>query len=247
MTSQIRKRAVRKGKGEFLTDQHKRDTLRVITRIMNYIVNKTNLPSNPDMWTEDMVLYVLNKMVEDGEISPRQKREYMKFLRRVPQWSNWFKGLIGAEVSWVEPVERVLFYRDYLRLKKLYLDGKISEVEWLIPALHIATGAREGFALYSPGTDLDDSNVTSSLVGLKWENVVWRGEFEDDSIVIKIYESKTAKWWRADPAWLDKDIAIALKKYAKESGSIIKTITGIKTVGEFKKWYNKTLRSYRSY
>ena len=241
-TNQVRKRAVRKGKGEYLTDKDKKDTLRVIEKIMKYIIEKTTYPSNPDMWTEDIVLDVLNRMVNDNIITPRMKRVYMKYLRRIPKWSQWFNGLIGAEVSWIEPVERVIFYKDYLRIKQLCKEGKITEQEWLVIALHISTGAREGFKLYPPKTDLDNKIVTSSLIGLRWENVVWRGEFEDDSIVIKIYESKTAKWWRSDPAWLDKDISIVLRKYAKQEGSIIKSITGIRYVKDFANWYRKLLK-----
>lgn len=240
MSNHVRKRAVIAGHSVYLSDDRKRRVLGVVRKIMNYMNEKGITPSNPDMWTEEQVLSTIERMVEEGVIDVDARRRYMMFLRCVPQWSKWFEGLIGAATKFVRPVERVIFYRDYLKLKQLYLEGKITEEEFLIPALHLATGAREGWSRASASRRLEDAQ--SSLAGLKWENVSWRGDLVEDSVTIKIYESKTNKWWYCDVAWLDIDIANLLRKHAKEKGSIIATLTGIKTIGKFREWYSALLR-----
>ena len=241
MESKIRKRAIIKGHSEYLSDAQKREVVNIIKRLMKYInEKKLPYPSNPDMWNEDIVLDVLNRMLEEGLINPRLKRSYMIKLRAIPEWSQWFKGLMGASVKYAEPVERVIFYEDYMRLKEAVKNGELSEREFLVIALHIATGAREGIKQIRPKDDLDKAK--SSLIGIKWENITWRGELYNDSCVIKVYESKTDKWWRCDPSWLDKDICRLLRKYAKKEGSVVKTLSGIKYNDEFWKWYHEVLR-----
>lgn len=241
MESKVRKRAIVKGHSEYLSDSDKRSVITVVRKIMNYINEKgLPYPSNPDLWNEDIVLDVLNKMLEEGIISPRLKRSYMIKLRAIPEWSNWFKGLMGASVKYAEPVERVIFYKDYMRLKEAVKKGELSEREFLVIALHISTGAREGKRALRPKDDLDKAKT--SLVGIRWENITWRGELYEDSCVIKVYESKTDKWWRCDPSWLDKDICRLLRKYAKKEGSVVKTLSGIRYNDEFWKWYHDVLR-----
>jgi len=237
MSNHVRKRAVIAGHSVYLSDERKRKTLSIVRKIMNYMNQRGITPSNPDMWTEEQVLSVIERMTEEGVIDVDDRRRYMMFLRCVPQWSRWFEGLIGAATKFVRPVERVIFYRDYLKLKELYKEGKLSEAEYLVMALHLATGAREGWSHRSKR--LEDSQT--SLAGLKWENITWRGDLVEESVTIKIYESKTNKWWYCDVAWLDIDIANLLRKHAKEKGSIIATLTGIKTVGKFREWYTEVL------
>ena len=64
-----------------------------------------------------------------------------------------------------------LFYEDYLKLKKLWKEGKLSDAEFLVIWLHITTGAREGYSRISESLDLDDPAVRSSLTGLRWEKL----------------------------------------------------------------------------
>ena len=237
LSKPIRKRSVISGHEVFLSERHKRKTVRIVERIMMYMKEKGIEPLNPDFWTEDQVLMALEKMVEEGVINVDAKRRFMIRLRSIPQWKTWFEGLIGAATKFVKPVERAIFYKDYLKVKGLYRKGELKESEFLVFALHLATRAREG---WKDGGSLEEAK--SSLCGLRWENVSWRGDFREDSVVIKIFESKTNKWWYCDPAWLDPEISQLLKKHAKERGSIIATITGLKTTNEFKEWYTKTLR-----
>ena len=234
-SEKIPKRAKIAGKPAYLNEKHKKETIRIIEKVMYWIKeNKPDAPTNPDYWTEDLVEEALWGIYGNYNAVA----EAMIKLRRVPEWSQWFRGKIGAVTKRRNPVERALFYEHYIQLKKLWKDGVLSDAEFLVIALHIACGCREGWTNVSESDDLDSQNVRSSLVGLKWENIAWT----TDSCIINIYESKTEKWWKCDPKWLDAEIVELLKKYAKEKGSIIKTITGIETVGEFQRWYVKLLK-----
>jgi len=237
LSKPIRKRAVIAGHDVYLSDEDKARIVRVVQRVMDYMREKGIQPLNPDFWSEDQVLQTLERMVNDGVITQEQKRSYMIKMRAIPAWRNWFEGLMGAATKFAKPVERVIFYKDYLKVKEAWKQGKLSEQEFLIFALHLATRAREG---WESGNSLEDAK--SSLCGLRWENVSWRGDFREDSITIKIYEHKTNKWWYADPSWLDVEISMLLRKYAKERGSIIATITGLKSIKDFEAWYKRTLR-----
>jgi len=237
LSKPIRKRAVIAGHDVYLSDEDKAKIVRVVQRIMNYMKEKGIQPLNPDFWSEDQVLQTLEKMVNDGVITQEQKRYFMIRIRSIPAWRNWFEGLMGAATKFAKPVERVIFYKDYIKVKEAWKQGKLSEQEFLVFALHLATRAREG---WESGTTLEDAK--SSLCGLKWENISWRGDFRDESITIKIYEHKTNKWWYCDPSWLDIEIAQLLKKYAKEKGSIIASITGLKSIKDFESWYKKVLK-----
>ena len=125
-----------------------------------------------------------------------------------------------------------------ISLKQLVKEGKLSDAEMLLVWLHITTGAREGYTLYPKKAPLDSQEVKSSLVGLKWENMSKVG----DTYILKIYESKTEKWWTCDLSWLDSELLNILLKYARDKGSIIKTLTGCETVGDFVKYYHKLLK-----
>jgi len=233
LTEKIPKRSKIAGKPAYLSEHHKKETLRVILKVMEWM-KQHGKPSNPDLWTEPDVEEALWDIYKEY---PRVA-EAMINLRRVPEWSQWFKGKIGAVVKRVNPKMTALYYEDYIRLKALWKQGELSDGEFLVIWLHITTGAREGYTLYPENADLDDPNVKSSLVGLKWEKLSKVG----DTYIIEIYESKTEKIWHADLTWLDREPLEVLLKYAKPSGSIIKAITGCKTVGEFEKWYSSLCR-----
>jgi len=237
LSKPIRKRAVIAGHDVYLSDADKAKIVRIVQRVMDYMREKGIQPLNPDFWSEDQVLQTLERMVNDGVITQEQKRQFMIKMRSIPAWRNWFEGLIGAATKFAKPVERVIFYKDYLKVKEFWRQGKLTEQEFLVFALHLATRAREG---WESGNDLEDAK--SSLCGLKWENVSWRGDFREDSITIKIYEHKTNKWWYCDPSWLDVEISQLLRKYAREKGSIIASITKLKSIKDFENWYKRTLK-----
>lgn len=228
--SDIPKRAKIAGKPAYLSEEHKKETLRVVRKLMAYFA-QTGYPTNPDLWEEKEVEKALWAVYKEY----RKVARAMIALRRVPQWSTWFKGKIGAVTKRITPKMTALFYEDYLRLKKLWKEGKLSDAEFLVIWLHITTGAREGYSIYSEAADLDDPEVKSSLTGLKWENLRKVG----DTYIIEIYESKTETPWTCDLSWLDEEPLNVLLKYAKDRGSIIKTLTGLETVGQFMRWYNK--------
>ena len=230
MESDIEKRSKIAGKPSLLTIRHKKEVLRVVQRLMNYF-NEKGLPSNPDLWEEKEVEKALWEIYKEYP----KVAEAMIVLRRIPEWSNWFKGKIGAKTKRINPVSRVIFYKDYIKIKELYQKGVLNEAEFLTIWLHLTIGCREGFSTVSPSEDLD--NARSSLVSLKWENLTK----VEDTYIIKVYETKTEKYWECDLSWLDPEIPPIFLKYAKPSGSVIKSITGIKTVGEFEKWYRDLL------
>jgi len=233
--SKIPKRAKIAGKPAYLSERAKKRTLKIVRDIMNYIEqNRPNEPTNPDFWTEELVEEVLWDMYKEY---PKVARAMIQ-LRTVPEWGKWFEGKIGAVTKRINPKMTALFYKDFLRLKQLWKEGKLSDSEMLMVWLHITTGAREGYTLYSGKVGLDSQEVKSSLVGLRWENLSKVG----DTYILKIYESKTEKWWTCDLSWLDREMLDVLLRYAKDKGSIIKSITGCETVSEFVKYYQKLLK-----
>lgn len=233
--SRIEKRAKLAGKPAFLSDKIKRETIRIISDIMSWLKdNRPNVPTNPDYWTPEIVEDALWSIYKDY----RRVAEAMIALRRIPEWNTWFKGRIGAVTKRINPRLSVLFYNDYLKIKRLYNEGKIGEGEFLAVWLHITTGAREGYTLYSEKLSLDNPEVNSSLIGLRWENLSKVG----DSYILKIYESKTAKWWTCDLSWLDDSVIPIFLKYAREKGNIMKDLLGVNTVGEFRERYRNIMK-----
>lgn len=234
MTKDIERQANRKRRA-FYNLSEKKETLRAIRELM-LVARENNIPSNPDMWDKDTILKLLD--LKFGEDTKR-KRVYVMYLRRVPKWRSWLDGYVGAVTSYITPKMTVLFYEDYLKLKKAWKDGLLSDSEILVIWLHISTGAREGWGSEAtPHEDIDLDQATTSLIGLKWENLTRVG----DTYILNIYEHKTQKTWSCDLSWLDGELIPVLLKYRKrERGSIIKDITGCKTVEEFRKWYRKVL------
>jgi Phage integrase family. len=234
LTATIQKRAKVKGHKPVLTDRAKTETLRVIKLLIEYF-GKKGMPTNPDVWNEQDVKLALFEIFNNDYAKIRRA---MKALRRVPEWSNWFKGEIGAETSYIKPVMRFITYAQYLQLKRLWKEGKLKDAEFLIPWLHITCGCREGWSVegVTEKTPLEDCQ--SSLIGLKWEKLNRVG----DTWILEIYESKTGRWWYCDLSWLDSEPVEVLLRYRRDRGSIVATITGCKKVGEFAKWYRGVLR-----
>lgn len=260
-TQPVEKRAKRAGRSPYISQEDKENTLTWVKRIM-YHLQKKGLPNNPDMWSEAMILRIIDDvvlevqteyktMMEEAEKKGRKwkkkklpeveslRRQCMKALRRVPEWGNWFKNMIGAESKTGKKRTVALFYKQYLMLKELWKKGVLNDGEFLAIWLHITTGAREGYGIYPLSMSLDDPRVRSSLVGLRWENLMKIG----DEYILNIYESKTHRDWSCNLGWLDEEVLeYFINKYLQRSGNIIKTITGLKTVWEFEKWYRELCR-----
>lgn len=255
-TEPIRKRTRRPGSSPYISEKDKRNTLMWVTRLMIHLKRK-GLPNNPDLWEEKTILDAINELVQSlateeykkieealkaGRVIRRRRapdpealrRSCMKALRRVPEWRNWFDFMIGAESSSGKKRKIALFYKQYLQLKDLWRKGTLTDAEFLTIWLHITTGAREGYTIYSSLTRLDDPSVKASLVGLRWEKLNKIG----DEYILSVYERKTFRDWDCNLKWLDEEVMkYFLSKYMRSSGSIIATITGFNTVGEFRRWY----------
>jgi hypothetical protein len=99
--------------------------------------------------------------------------------------------------------------------------------------------------------DLDHEIVETSLVGIKWDNVIFT---QDNDIIIKVYESKTAETWTLSGCWLGEWFVRILKErheYAKQHNikSVVKTILafyGINatTITAFERWYQSRTKRY---
>jgi len=233
ITSEIRKRAKVRGHKPILSDRDKADTLRVVKLLMQYFA-KAGKPTNPDVWSEHDVKLALFDIFNNDYTKIRRA---MKALRRVPEWSNWFKGEVGAETSYIKPVVRFLTYEQYLLLKRLWREGRLSDSEFLVLWLHLTCGCREGWKAEGVTDKTLLEGCQSSLTGLKWEKL----QYVANTWVLEVYESKTSKWWSCDLGWLDPEPISTLLKFKKGGGSIIEAITGLKTVGGFKKWYSDVL------
>jgi len=233
LVKDVEKRAKVLGHKPTLTEKAKKEVLRVIKRLIEYFA-KNNMPTNPDVWDEKTVEKALYDVYNNdyGKI-----RRAMIALRRVPQWSRWFEGRIGAVTKFITPKLKYITYEHYLRLKDVWKNGSISTPEFLVLWLHLTIGSREGYEAegVTDASKLDD--VNTSLIGLKWEKMYQVG----DTFVIQVYESKTGKTWTCDLSWLDAEPIGELLKFRKDKGSIIASITGIETVGRFIKWYRKVL------
>jgi DNA-binding MarR family transcriptional regulator len=233
LTKEIPKKKKTKGHKSTLSAKEKADTIREIRKLIEYF-RQHNMPTNPDVWNEQDVEKALFEIYR-GDYA--KIRRAMKLLRRVPAWSNWFSGKIGAETSYVRPIPRHITYEHYLVIKRLWKEGKLTDKEFLPIWLHLTTGAREGWRTETQNESTPLEEAISSLSGLRWEKMYRTG----DTWIIEIYESKTARYWTADLSWLDPEPIEALLRYKKEKGSIIASITGLKTINEFREFYTKTL------
>jgi DNA-binding MarR family transcriptional regulator len=233
LTKEIPKKRKTKGHKSTLSPKDKQKTIAVVKKLIEYF-RQNNMPTNPDVWTEDMVEKALFEICK-GDYN--KIRIAMKLLRRVPQWEKWFSGKIGAESSYAKPIPRHITYEHYLLIKRLWREGKLRDAEFLPLWLHLTTGAREGWETETQKRSTPLEDAVSSLVGLKWEKMYRTG----DTWILEIYESKTAKYWTCDLSWLDSEPVEVLLKYRKEKGSIIASITGCDTIYEFMRFYDKVL------
>jgi integrase len=233
LAKDVEKRAKVLGHKPTLTERSKKEVLRVVKRLIEYFT-KNGMATNPDVWDEKAVEKALYDVFNNDYAKIRRA---MIALRRVPQWSKWFEGKIGAVTKFITPKLKYITYEHYLKLKDAWKNGNLTTAEFLTLWLHLTIGCREGYQAegVTDASKLDD--VNTSLVGLRWERFYQIG----DAYVIQVYESKTGKTWTCDMTWLDPEPINELLKYRKEKGSIIASITGFETVGRFIKWYRKVL------
>jgi hypothetical protein len=212
--AEIRKRKQITGKPSTLSDREKRETISLVKKIMKWMA-ENGYPTNPDFWNESMVEKALFSMFTEF----KRIRRAMKALRRVPQWSNWFNGRIGAETRFFEPVMRALFFEDWLKIKQLYREGKIPKHMFFMLWLHITCGCREGMSL--DGKKIYDwSKARSGLLGLRWENIYYD---VDGTPVIKVYESKTERYWDCRLDVIDSEPIQEFMEYRQDKGHIWRT------------------------
>jgi len=233
LTKDVEKRAKILGHKPYISERQKKETLRVISRLIEYFKSR-EMATNPDVWTEQDVEKALYDIYGNDF---KKIRRAMKCIRRVPAWRSWFEGKVGAETKFITPIQRYITYEQYLQIKRMWKDGKISEAEFLILWLHLTTGAREGWESTSlRGGSLEDANT--SLIGLKWDKLYQ----VHNTWILEVFESKTSKTWMCDLSWLDPEPINVLAKYRRNGGSIVASVTGIESVAEFRKWYSNTLK-----
>jgi len=184
--NEVTKRRQITGKPSILSQAEKRRTIGIVERIMKWMA-ENGYPTNPDFWDEKVVERALFSMFTEF----KKVRRAMVALRRVPQWSSWFSGRIGAEMRFFDPVMRAIFYEDWLRIKQLYKEGKIPKPMFYMLWLHVTCGCREGVSKDGKKIYTWDQ-ARSGLLGLRWENIYYD---IDGTPVLKVYESKTERYW----------------------------------------------------
>lgn len=273
--------------GLYYTESQVKRTIHFVNELAKFIQQNKELierrtkreaTNNPDLWDEDYLrvvidLYCAHRYVDSFK-QLRCKREIKLHLRRIPKWRDWFSGEIGTVRSVIRPKESTLFLEHYYRLKRMALESDDPEFKafFLVAALHIWSGAREGWGSLKnrlermrmegvklrirglKDLDLDDEMVNTSLIGIRWSRAKWSA---DGSLVgFEIFEEKTQKWWQLSIVWLDEDIPKLLREVYEETArpqqidSVVKSILvhyGVFkrkriSVHEFRNWYSRWVR-----
>lgn len=217
--------------GEYFDEREIKKMLGFISRIANYIrTYHPELPSNPDLWSEEMISKILDEMAKKMRWRGNTLRSYKIAIRTVIN-DKWFTNRVGAAVSVANPKET---YLPYEILQKILDDDRFGYVEKLYLKLHITTGAREGYS----------AKEDSSMWGLKWSYINWRDK------TMKIYESKTRSWWKVKLDIFFRDLPEELYsiwlKNRRPEGRIWETF-GLSTVNRFKNFLNKLMRKIEQY
>jgi len=242
--------------------------------------DKYKVSLNVDSWSKEHELElarVINDIcIAQGYITERKlkgcKARFMISIRRIKRFYDLglFQGMIGRVTKRVTPREEFLSFEQYKLLYKHYLTTKDNNYKaWFeIASFHILTGSREGYGaiikkakkikslnnnsdLNIYAIDLDNELVETSLIGIKWDKIVFT---EHGDIVIKIYESKTGETWNLLGCWLGKwfiDILRERYEYAKQHNikSVVKTILqyyniNATTTERFSDWYIHYTKKY---
>ena len=273
--------------GLYYTESQVKRTIHYINELAKFIQQNKELierrtrreaTNNPDLWDEDYLrvvidLYCAHKHMDSFK-QMRCKREIKLHLRRIPKWRDWFAGEIGTVRRVIRPKESTLFLEHYYRLKQLAMQSDDPEFKafYLIAALHIWSGAREGWGSLKnrlermrmegvklkirglKDIDLDDEMVNTSLIGIRWSRAKW--DAKGELMGFEIYEEKTQTRWQLTISWLDDDIPRMLKQVYEETArpqgidSVVKSILvhyGVFkrkriSVHEFRLWYTKWVK-----
>ena len=233
-----------------------------------------NNPEFEEIIADIVMTMCLEQDPSQGIKYNRCKARMLGRIKRVKEFRNWFEGLIGRVTNRIEPKEATLYLKDVYKLRQIVEESNDKDLEafYWCAILHITVGSREGWEsiknkvlqLKAQGVelpkkyekpwslDLDDEFVDTSLIGIKWKNILVDPR-EKKVIEIKIYERKTRKW--ATAKFLDLiDERLPYKlyefyEYARKHNiqSVVKTIVkyyGLVrenkvTVNWFKNWYTR--------
>ncbi len=233
--------------------------------------------SNPNQFEEiiaDIITTICLERYPSNQIKYNQcKAVFMGRMKRLRPFREWFKGMIGRVTNRISPKEATLYLKDIWKFRKIVEESGDRDLEafYWIAILHITVGSREGYGsiknkvldLKAQGIqlpkqyenpmslDLDDEFIDSSLIGIKWKNILVDTRTRR-VIEIKVFERKTGKW--AIAKYLDLvDERLPSKlyefwEYARKKGiqSVIKTILRYYGIAKdkvsvywFKEWYRK--------
>jgi Phage integrase family. len=161
---------------------------------------------------------------------------------------GFMKGYAGASKAKPKSSTKFISLEDIAKLKEAYRTTEDSRLRAciMIALLHIETGAREGYASLLTSTSMDLDNAPSSLIGIKFENVIW-GE-DGRAVGLRVLETKTEREWILSQFWLNPEFSEILPKLrdlADKKGikSIVKAILAfhginrVETVRNFELFY----------
>jgi len=256
------------------------DTLNAIAEILMYLKankDKYRVPLNPDLWTKEIETELV-KCIEDlcrekGYITEKKllacRASYFLRVRRIERFYRMglFDGMVGRVLKRVEPKQEFMSLDQFKKLYEHYVKSVDSDYRaWFeIMTFHLLIGSREGYGSIEQrvyydlnqdrekvkSIDLDDEVVETSLIGVKWNNVIFT---QDNDLMIKVYESKTGETWTLNSCWLGEWFVKILKEryeYAKQHNikSVVKTILmyyniNATTITAFEKFYQSRTKMY---
>jgi hypothetical protein len=255
-------------------------TLNAIAEVLMFLrknKDKYKVPLNPDMWTKEheteLVRAIEDICKDKGYVTEKKllacRASYFMRIRRIERFYRLglFDGMVGRVLKRVEPRSEFMSLDQYRKLYEEYVKSVDKDYRaWFeIMTFHLLIGSREGYGSVEQkiyyelnGThenvkniDLDDEIIETSLIGVKWSNVIFT---QDGDVMIKVYESKTGETWTLNSCWLGEWFVKILREryeFAKQRGikSVVKTILAyydIKaaTITAFEKWYQSRTKMY---
>jgi hypothetical protein len=256
------------------------DTLNAIAEVLMYLKanrDKYSVPLNPDLWTKEheieLVRAIEDICKEKGYITEKKllacRANYFLRIRRIERYYRMglFDGMVGRVLKRVEPKSEFMSLEQFKKLYYHYITTDDNDFKaWFeVMSLHLLLGSREGYGsvenkmYYEMNStrealkelDLDHEIVETSLIGVKWDNVIFT---QDNDIMIKVYENKTNETWSLNSCWLGEWFVKILREryeYAKQHNvkSIVKTILmhyniNATTITSFEKWYQARTKAY---
>jgi tetratricopeptide (TPR) repeat protein len=255
-------------------------TLNAIAEVLMYLKknkDKYKVPLNPDMWSKEHEMELV-KAIEDlcrekGYITEKKllacRASYFMRIRRIERFYRLglFDGMVGRVLKRVEPRSEFMSLEQYRKLYEEYVKTTDNDYRaWFeIMSFHLLLGSREGYGSIETKIyyemngshemlreiDLDSEVVETSLIGVKWDNVIFT---QDNDIMIKVYESKTGETWSLNSCWIGEWFVKILREryeFAKKHGikSVVKTILvyyniNATTITAFERWYQSRTKMY---